>query len=241
MISIITPAFNEEKIIAETLAKFRGQFTAVPYELIISDDASTDATAKLAAPYADQVVLCPPGKHTTIGAARNRGAAVAKGEILAFVDSGVTIPDPNQFFQTVLDNFRSNSSLLGMTVKLRIDPAVATNTDNFFYGLIDLWVRFNVNFLHWGYTYGKFQAVRADAFRKIGGFREPLVAAEDSDLFHRLSQIGRTRWDPRLVVYHAGRREHAWGWPRILLVWTVNGLAMAIFKKSVTKEWRQVR
>jgi glycosyltransferase involved in cell wall biosynthesis len=241
MISIIIPAYNEEKNIAQTLQKFRQEFTAVPYEIIVSDDQSTDATAALAAPYADKVVLCPPGRHTTIGGARNRGAAATRYDYLVFLDSGVVIPDPNRFFKSIVAGFLADPRLLGLTVKLRIDPAVATRADNFFYWLIDFWIRLNVNWLGWGYTYGKFQAVRADAFKQAGGFDETLVAAEDSDLFHRLSRLGRTHWNPALTVFHAGRREHAWGWPRLLFVWVINGLSMAIFKRSVTKEWGQIR
>ena len=45
------------------------------------------------------------------------------------------------------------------------------------------------------------------AYRLRG--RSRLAAAEDMDLFRRLSRIGRTRFESRLTVYHTGRRAHA--------------------------------
>jgi hypothetical protein len=63
------------------------------YELIVVDDASDDGSPELAARYADTVVRLS-GRGCGSGYARNRGAELAQGEILAFVDADAMVP-PN--------------------------------------------------------------------------------------------------------------------------------------------------
>lgn len=63
------------------------------YELIVVDDASGDGSPELAARYADTVVRLT-GRRSGAAYARNRGAELARGEVLAFVDADVLVrPD----------------------------------------------------------------------------------------------------------------------------------------------------
>jgi glycosyltransferase involved in cell wall biosynthesis len=84
MISIIIPAYNEEKVIGDCLKSLKLQ-SYKDIEIIIVDDGSTDATAKLAG----NLQLLKQ-QHKGPGAARNLGASKAKGEILVFVDADMT-------------------------------------------------------------------------------------------------------------------------------------------------------
>ena len=83
--------------------------------------------------------------------------------------------------------------------------------------------------------------VRKEAFRKVGGFDEKLVVCEDQTLFYRLSKIGRTRADLSLVVYEQGRRAHAMGWLRLYYVWAINILSVVLFRRSLDREWKEIR
>ena len=83
--------------------------------------------------------------------------------------------------------------------------------------------------------------VREEIFRRVGGFNEALVAAEDCELFSRISNIGRVFFQKDLLVYHTGRRAHAIGWPRLLYQWTANGISVALYKKAHSKEWTPIR
>ncbi|MBV6521966.1 MAG: hypothetical protein MNPFHGCM_02110 [Gemmatimonadaceae bacterium] len=60
------------------------------WELLIVDDASSDETATIAARYADAVIRIPGRAHGP-AYARNRGAEVAQGDILVFLDSDVVV------------------------------------------------------------------------------------------------------------------------------------------------------
>src|SRR5260370_27940520 len=109
--SIIVPTFNEERIIANTLGVIRHHLSNIDYELIVTDDGSTDRTCEIAERYADRVVRLT-GKKGTIGANRNRGARVAHGDYLVFVDADTSIPLANDYFAAIATSFKDNPLLV---------------------------------------------------------------------------------------------------------------------------------
>jgi glycosyltransferase involved in cell wall biosynthesis len=90
MISFIVPAYNEEHELSGTLAAIReaGSGATQPYEIIVVDDASTDATPEIASRAGAKVV---PINRRQIAAARNAGARAAQGEYLFFIDADTRI------------------------------------------------------------------------------------------------------------------------------------------------------
>ena len=76
---------------------------------------------------------------------------------------------------------------------------------------------------------------------RIGGYNETLIAGEDMDLFRRMTKIGKTRCDVALVLHHTGRRAHKIGWPRLLTLWFMNNLSAIFLKRSISKEWVEIR
>ncbi len=89
-LSFVVPAHNEEHELPETLRAIHRAADAAKetYELIVVDDASTDATAAIARQFGARVV---PVNRRQIAAVRNAGARVARGEILFFVDADTRI------------------------------------------------------------------------------------------------------------------------------------------------------
>src|SRR5213083_2033722 len=90
MISFIVPAHNEEFELSSTLAAIQAASSnaAQPYEIIVVDDASTDATPEIAAQVGAKVV---PINRRQIAAARNAGARASQGQYLFFVDADTRI------------------------------------------------------------------------------------------------------------------------------------------------------
>jgi GT2 family glycosyltransferase len=83
LVSIVVPAYNAERFLGEALASIRAQ-TYRNLEIIVCDDASTDATSAIAQGTGDERVryLC---NESTLGGygAMNRGAGESRGEFVA--------------------------------------------------------------------------------------------------------------------------------------------------------------
>jgi glycosyltransferase involved in cell wall biosynthesis len=88
MLSFIIPAYNEELELGSTLAGIRGAAQDRQHEIIVVDDASTDATAEIARKAGAKVVAI---NRRQIAAARNAGARASTGDILCFVDADTRI------------------------------------------------------------------------------------------------------------------------------------------------------
>jgi len=93
-LSVIVPARNSSATLPHALAAIlASELPRDDYELIVVDDASSDGSPELAARYADTVVRLT-GRRSGPAYARNRGAELAHGEVLAFVDADAMIrPD----------------------------------------------------------------------------------------------------------------------------------------------------
>lgn len=89
LVSIITPTFNSEKFISETIHSVQNQ-TYQNWELILVDDGSTDNTVEIIKEIQQkehriQLVICPENKGA--GIARNLGLEKAKGRYITFLDA----------------------------------------------------------------------------------------------------------------------------------------------------------
>lgn len=88
-ISVITPAYNAENYIGQTIESVQAQTYKV-WEMIIVDDCSTDYTAVLVSDYAKKdprIKLVKAPKNGGVAAARNLGLEQTTGDYIAFVDS----------------------------------------------------------------------------------------------------------------------------------------------------------
>ncbi len=179
MISFVVPAHDEARFIVGTLRGLHAAAASLgePYEIVVVDDASTDATAALAAAEGARVVAVA---HRKISAARNAGAAEARGELLVFVDADTQVP----------------GAVLRSAVSAVRSGAVGGGARGRFEGPISLYAR--VLALAWlwlqrlsSLAMGCFLFCTRQAFDAAGGFDERLYAAEDVELSSRLKRLGR--------------------------------------------------
>jgi dolichyl-phosphate beta-glucosyltransferase len=98
-LSIIIPAFNEEKRLGATLARIRDYFETHPIaggiEIIVVDDGSTDGTAGLAEEWSQRVLclrLLSNGKNRGKGYSVRHGMLEAHGRIALFTDADLSSP-----------------------------------------------------------------------------------------------------------------------------------------------------
>lgn len=241
MISFIIPTLNEEKVLGKLLKNLR-EIKTLEYEVIVSDGGSTDKTVSIAKTLADKVIEHTKPGRQTIGEGRNDGARVSSGEFLVFLDADVHIFKPDEFFARALKHFLDNPKLVGLGGWLRVFPEMETFGDRIGYNIFSNWTfSLHNNILKTGGNCGEFGVIRKAAFFQIGGYRENLVAGEDFDLFHRLAQVGKVLTDPKLLVYHTGRRPHKIGWMKLLWIWNKNYFYLLFLNRSAEKEWSVIR
>ena len=203
MLSFIVPAFNEELELGRTIAAIRdaAESTALPYEVIVVDDGSTDATAHIARECGAQVV---PIQRRHIAAARNAGANVARGEILFFVDADTRISAAHT--SGAIKALEAGSS--GGSARIRVD------------GVVPLWARIFVRLFCIFYFANKLGAgaflfTTRKNFDAVGGFDERLFIGEEVFFSMALGKLGpfRILRDPILT---SGRKLRMYSARKIL-------------------------
>ena len=181
-ISIIVPAFNEERLLGASLAQIQSAavaFARIGWEVetIVCDNNSTDRTAEIARAAGATVVFEPVNQ---IARARNCGAAAATGDWLVFVDAD-SHPSA-ELFADVAQAIQSGKCLAGGAT-LRLDEK------HFVAGLITR--GWNGASRIWRLLAGSFIFVEAAAFRQVGGFSHELFAGEELELSQRLKKLAR--------------------------------------------------
>jgi glycosyltransferase involved in cell wall biosynthesis len=87
-VSVIIPTYNRARLVVEAIESALRQ-TTPPREIIVIDDGSTDETPRVLASFGDRIISVRQANQG-VGAARNRGLAMARGRYLAFLDSDDT-------------------------------------------------------------------------------------------------------------------------------------------------------
>lgn len=203
MISVIIPAYNEEKKIEKCLGSLLNQITTQKFEVIVVDNNSSDKTAEIARLYKSKLNLkIIVQKIKGRGAARQKGFQQAEGEIILSTDADTIVPPSwiELFSKTLKD---SNAIAVTGTCKM-MDCDFLTNTIlNISQPLIMRIYR--LIFGHYwlsGFSFGIYKS----AYIKSGGFNKYLNALEDIDLSFKVSRIGQIKFISNLPVIFSGRR-----------------------------------
>jgi len=169
IVSIVIPAYNEEKEIASCLLSLKKQ-TYKNFEILLVDDGSTDKTTEIVKKFKDVQLLL--GAHKGPGVSRNLGAQQARGEILVFVDADMTFE--KNYLKNLIAPLLQDKKILGTTH----DQEIATNIQNIW---ASLWGKLRVNQKQ--NTSGAiFRAIRKNKFLDLGGFDPRYGYADDQTL-----------------------------------------------------------
>jgi glycosyltransferase involved in cell wall biosynthesis len=179
VISFIVPAHNEELELPATLDAIHAAASDAgqPYEIIVVDDASTDATPEIASRAGAQVIQI---NQRQIAAARNAGGRAARGECLFFVDADTRI---------------NRTHVVEGIAALKVG-CVGGGARVAFDGSVPIWGR--VLLLAFGAFYfglnlgaGAFLFTTRRNFDAIGGFDEQYFAGEEVYFSLALRKLGR--------------------------------------------------
>lgn len=185
LMSIVIPAFNEEKELPACLGSVRQAVSSCglgedEVEVVVCDNNSTDRTAELARQGGARVVFEPVNQ---ISRARNAGAAAARGEWLLFIDADSRLSAAN--VRRVAALARDGVPVAGGGCVIRLEG-------------IPWWTRPGL----WGWNLysvvrrvaaGSFVFCRAAAHRDVGGFSLERYAAEELEYSRHLRRWARER------------------------------------------------
>jgi glycosyltransferase involved in cell wall biosynthesis len=179
MLSFIVPAYNEEHELPQALAALRvaADKSGQPYEILVVDDDSSDATAEIAR-RAGAIVV--PVRRRQIAAVRNAGAAAARGEVLFFVDADTQISPEH-----ISGALRALAAgCVGGGARVTTDGSLPLWGHIFVWAFCTIYFAVNLGA-------GAFLFTTRENFRAAGGFDEQLFAGEEVYFTLALKKLGR--------------------------------------------------
>ena len=183
ILSVIIPAYNESDYLGITLNKLYEavdgtSIKSSDWEIIVCDNNSTDRTQNIAKQFGAKVIFEPENQ---ISKARNKGAEIATGEWLLFMDAD-TYPDLNLMKDVI--RVTKENKLIGCGSTIRVIDGSRFNRLrlerlNPLYRLLNL-------------SGGAFILCKKTGFTVINGFSEDLYAAEEIDFLIKLKKYGKS-------------------------------------------------
>ena len=206
MLSFIIPAYNEEKYLPTTLAAIHAAAREVgePYEVVVANDNSSDATASIAEQGGARVVTV---QNRQIAGTRNAGARAAKGDMLLFVDADTTVNAP--LVAEAMAAMRAGAIGGGAPVRFDRSPP---------WVLVLMFLMIPM-FRLFKWAAGCFVFCTREGFEKSGGFDERYYASEEIHFSQALKRHGRFRMLRAYVTSSSRKLDTYSPWRLLALVW----------------------
>jgi glycosyltransferase involved in cell wall biosynthesis len=210
-ISVIVCAHNEERMLPGCLYSVLGQ-TRPPDEVLVINNASTDATAAVARQIPNVRVVDEPRKGLVV--ARERGRHEAQGELLVYIDADCR--PPVWWLARIERHFARDAALIALSGPYRFYDwdwfgcLLVRAYDYTLAPIAQLLAKyiFRLGTLFYG---GNF-AVRREALDKIGGFDTSIeFHGEDTNVGRRLFAVGKVSFMYDCYLYTSARRYLALG------------------------------
>lgn len=204
VISVIVPAYNEETQIAECLESLQRQDFPLPYEVLVVNGPSTDATGAIAARFPFETIQLG---QRGIGLAWQTGAAQSRADLLVFTEADTVVPPHwlREIHRLMEENPWAVAWVGGYVFKDR--HGIAKAVDYSMVMLADLlhklW-RGKIPFR------GKNFAIRRSTLAACGGFNADVDLYGDVELSRRAKRFGETYYHPSLVVETTNRNFKSW-------------------------------
>ncbi len=235
-ISLVIPAYNEEKYIGPCLEAVMASKPENLKEIIVIDNASNDRTAEIAKGFPGVRVVREEKKGLTC--AREAGLNAATGDIIAYIDADTRAP--KGWFTRINKEFAANPKLVCLS-----GPYDYYDLTGFHRFAVHVWWTILAMPLYWiaGYMVvgGNFAALR-EALVKIGGFDTSIAFyGEDTNIARRLHAVGKVRFSQRFRIFTSARRLKGEGLFKIAAIYAANFFSEAILHKPVTKQYVDIR
>jgi glycosyltransferase involved in cell wall biosynthesis len=230
-LSVIIPAYNEERCLPETLGRV-GKALSIAgclSEIIVVNNDSQDGTQRVAEVFGARVVW---EKEHNIATVRNTGAEHAAGDVLVFIDADTLVPET--LFQKIAAAMEDEKCFGG---------AVAVEWGK----LQRRWMKFYLmGGKFWTTVFnmklGAAQFCRRFIFEELGGYDRSIFMGEDVEFYWRLSKFAKRNEghlyfleNPRVIS--SARRFDKMSLGKTLLLTNPCFIRLAWRKKSFWKDW----
>jgi glycosyltransferase involved in cell wall biosynthesis len=204
-ISVVIPAYNEEKYIRKCLSSLLNQNFKGDFEIVVCLNTCTDKTEeviKRMEALNNVKIRIVKEERKGVSRARQRGTKEALGEIIASADADTEYQ--TNWLNRAAFEFEKFPKIVAL-----YGPVFIKNGG---IGLKILSKYFYTAFLYLSKLLGKDNVAgmnfvfRKDFFDKIGGYNVNLKSAEDIDLAKRLKKFGKIKFNRNLIVYTSSRR-----------------------------------
>lgn len=198
-VSVIIPTLNEQHYIKKTICCLKS--LSGSFEIIVVDGGSEDATVEIVGAHRDiQLLVSKKGRAHQM----NRGAALAKGEILLFLHADTLLP-ANAYPKIIAHMEKTNT--IGGSFYLNLDKK--HHLLRFYSWCSKLSLEF--------FTYGDHAIfVKKNVFDSIGGYK-PFIFMEDVEIQKRLRKAGKFKKLNAAVTTSARRFEKTGTFRQLLL------------------------
>jgi len=195
LVSFIIPHKGRLDLLSKTLPSILQQdFDLGQIEIILVTQEPRLGLEEIASKMDLKIIYCSP--QETIAALRNKGAEIARGEYLAFVDADISLS--SNWIETVLKELTAKSNRVLVSAKAACSGSPTP--------VEKIWLRINnekiekvVDSLGAANLF-----LSKENFKKVGGFPENLRTCEDIFFTNKLSQIGEVYITPRASHEHLG-------------------------------------
>ncbi len=236
LISLIIPAYNEEKSIKHCIESAIRSSGGKFHEIIVVNNASTDNTKAIALSIEGVRVVDETQKGLT--KARQCGYAHATGSLLAYIDADTRMP--SDWFNLVESEFQKDSNLVCLS-----GPYTYFDIDfiqNFFVKMY--WYLLGIP-MYWitGYMVvgGNF-VIKKSTLEKMNGFDTNIsFYGEDTNIARRAHYHGKVRFNLHLIMPTSGRRFANEGILATAWNYVINFLSEVFIHKPITKGYTDIR
>ena len=215
-VSIVIPAYNEEKNIANAIEAALAQDHS-DYEIILLNNVSTDRTAEIASRYPIKLVHEP---IKGLLSARERGRLTASGDIIANMDADC-LPDTDWLSKGV-EHF-SNLNVVAASGPYDFHDGhpifrrFMLSSQGSIYYLMSKFLQSGL-IKKGAVIIGGNNLIRADVLEKAGGYTTSLEFwGEDTNTAMKISKHGRVVFDPKFSIKTSARRFKAEGTVHLIL------------------------
>ena len=231
VISVVIPAYNEERIIATCLQHLNAQTITEPYEVIVANNNSKDRTGEIAEQHDAKVLLVTEKGYVHAAIA---GIKAAQGEIIAMTDADTRVP--KDWLKRIYETLQSRPDLVavGGPFEFHDGPSGVRSAIRVINGISPRLMIASLS--------GMNMAFRRSAYDAVGGFNPKINLQADTYIGNQLAKHGKTMLIRDNVVQASGRRYQTVG--QIVsetFVRMLNSLWLKLFNTTLFKDQADIR